>query len=66
MRWPFGDAVLAALIRDWAGEDLVGSGLGVGDDLVGGGAHVFGHVLIVGRHAEEAFFEAPPDVVRLP
>src|SRR5208282_1250689 len=61
-----GEALLARLIQDRAGEDVVGAVLPAGDDLVGGGAHVVGHRGAVGRNDDRAFLHAPPRVVRLP
>src|SRR6185437_16896404 len=37
-----GDALLAGLVRDRAGEDVVGAVLPAGDHLVGGGFHIVG------------------------
>src|SRR4029077_5615140 len=61
-----GDALLAALIRNWTREDLISPSLRISDDLVGSGADIFGKRFVVGRHAQESLFETPPDVVRLP
>src|SRR5271165_6705258 len=58
----FRDALLARLIGDRAGEDVVGAVLPAGDDLVGGGLHVGRHCRVEGRHDDRAFLEAPPDV----
>ena len=66
IRSPFGQTLLARLIEERAGEDIVGAVLPAGDDLVRRGLDVVRHRLAVGRDDDRAFLHAPPGVVRLP
>ena len=66
MRCPLATRSLPSWSDDRAGEDVIAAVLPAGDDLVSGGLHIVGQGLVVWRHDDRAFLEAPPRVVGLP